>query len=189
MVSLKSTEIFALDRHSAAHAEGLWRYTEDGWGLEALPLVHIDHAEDAIYQRLIKTHGDKLLRPLTLLDILIKYLVQYAIIGQRVGVLLSGAELGAGGFGDDVFWDYLTIAVDIVSQFINLGLINIAKNSETTAHVAIKGAIAHCGFAFIGSVEQDIAELIAHGHEEGTAHTCLEVFFGDIERQFFEKRL
>ena len=77
---------------------------------------------------------------------------------------MVGAEFGGGGFVDGAFWDDDVFFVDVVGELVDFGFVNVADDGYAAAHVSIEGSVTDCHFAFIGGVEEDVAEFVGERH-------------------------
>ncbi len=93
---------------------------------------------------------------------------------------LAGAELGAGWFLDGIRRDERAVAVEVPGEVVNESFGHVGDDGETTAHIAVEGAITDGEFAFVAGGEEEVAEFIGEGHEGEAAEAGLHIFFGGV---------
>ena len=112
--------------------------------------------------------------------------VEHIVGGQRVGVLLVGAQLCRWGLVDDVLRNQLPVAIDVAGQGVHIGLVHIAQRAERAVGVAVERAVAHGGLALVGGVQDDVPQLVAQRHQQYAACAGLYVLLGHIIGQIAE---
>ena len=149
--------------------------------MPALVLVAVDQTRDPTHgvgvETLLLELGDREVAFHVALD----DRVEHGVLGQRVGVLLVGTELGARRLLEHDFGDERAAGalVAIARERVHEHLRHVLDHRERAGHVgAVQRGVAGCHLALVPRGEHEATELVAQRHEHRAADARLEVLPG-----------
>src|SRR5208337_4696006 len=162
------------------HAEGLGGDLQARGRLPPFVLTAVNGPDHPPHRVGLEAPVHNILVGTTLHQVIIHDPVQDFIRRQGILVFLVGAQLRRWGPPEDLSGDQLPLPVKVVRQLVNHGLGDVGQDAQTTAHVAVKGAVAHRQFALVAGGQHHVPELVGDGHEQVAPDAGLDVFQGHL---------
>src|SRR5207249_6126245 len=107
---------------------------------------------------------------------------------KRVLIRLVQTELGGGGAGEHALRDDRPplAVVAVTGERVDRRLRHVLDDGEAPRHVAVEGTVADSHLALVPGRQDQPAELVREGHEEGPPDTSLDVLLRHVLLQPLE---
>ena len=173
-------DVFLHDRDASSDSKGEGACFESGGGLFAFVFVEVNEPHDSVDDLGLVARCGDFGAGAAFFDVELKDAVEDGIRRQGIGIGLVGAEFGGGGLLNGIEGDHLVLGIEVAGEGVHLHLREVGNHRETTAHIAVEGAVTNRDFALVASGEQEGAVFIGERHEQETSGAGLQVFLGDV---------
>ncbi len=172
------------DRQPAVAAERLRGHLGSRGVLPPLVLGEVHQADDPLHGVGVVACHDQFGSALVPFDVVIEYRVQCGVVGQPIGVELTGGELGRRRLDDDLFGDGRGLApaerlrVAPPGEFPDQGLGHVLDRGEAARAVAVERGEPGGKLALVARGENQMTMGVRQRHQQRPADPGLQVLRG-----------